>query len=324
MGREKRLWTTRIRRLCLGLILGLVFMPNASMAQLDCRAIGGSPFCSASWHGLSEFYHLVSASFSNVCTIHSAEDEANSCSHASFEIWISPQNVSPKDTFLALQSGKSILIFDETEFSSNLFNYIQNITKSDSSNALHLTLFPSTPKWYINGNAALPVFTIDGDWPEASGSKLQIAWNHPNPHMAVGMAPLYAYAFQPRDKDSSSGRLVVLRDDSLPLSLMLLTLDNRKWLSSIMHWLCPDATCSAALYAPETHPANAPLSRRDRISKDSFFENLQKQVKLFWVNNRRAFDAIPWQKVICVAVGGWTFIVFCIIVPLRRPRQKFQ
>lgn len=269
-------------------------------------------FCRYAWNDFGTFSEVVERSFGRPCFAQNDErvvdtrQESASCADAVVELWISPKNAQAEDFIERFQNGKRIILFDKSTLSSDLYATLKRSPDAE------LTSLSHSPSWHINANDALPVHELSTLWPrgDALSAPLRIAWNHPSPLPSPNGA---IYAFQTTAKNRSRpGSLTVFRDESLPIELMIHTLDNRAWLESAFKTVCPTPPCRIGVYSPNADYSSM-LNRSERHS--------------FFFEFKRSFDeiktqlpSIPWNTIISIALSFWIGVVIFIVIPPRRPR----
>lgn len=276
-----------------------------------CSAHPEWAFCNDAWNGLATFAQIVDKSFQRPCFAQIGADRNDTdlahpiCANAPIELWIAPRHALASDFIKRAKMGKQIIVFDKGDLSAQIYKDVEASSLDDK------------PSWHINANEALPVIELATPWPsnDILPTPIRIAWNHPDP---IRDQNRDIYAFQATFPHSSArdalsaGSLTVFRDESLPIELMLQTLDNRIWMEYVFKHICPDPPCRIDVYAPYTDYSE--LSKNTEYNS-TFSELLRSLDKL-----KSELSPIPWHVVIAIALSFWIGIIIFIIIPPRRPR----
>ena len=164
-------------------------------------------------------------------------------------VWIGVPDVAVDDLRDAVDNGIYLLAFDRSARSMQWFQALTT-QSAEPLEADRIADHPSVAG-HVNGNAWLPAVSADefAAAADATGHGT-VALNHPVP-LASEDGLHYAWAW-PKTQ-TGKGRIVVIRDESLPIRLMLGTLDNRDLMDGILKTACAGRhPCRIHLYEPGT------------------------------------------------------------------------
>ncbi len=310
--------------------------PYGAMAQqgLDCRH-SESAFCDASWKGADAFKKTV-LDLKIKTFYHETIDESaiRTIAGESVHVWIAPGYIEPSVVHSMIEAGARLLVFDETAMSVDLFSE----TYHHPAIEVESPFLPEAS--HINGNRNLPVLAPDPGMIKAFGlpesaEKWQIAYNHPTPLASriEGQVLIYhSYALARQEDEmpenkSKSGRLVAFRDESIPIRLMLNTLDNRRLLTAILASFCADReNCSIHLYEPGAvflSAPPAPLSWQEEWAESMEQAKVRLQEKKDEIKTKAepVMAHFPWKLFLFAVIMAWTILTLFAVFPVGRSRK---
>lgn len=262
-----------------------------------------SEYCDNSWKGLGSFYDFLRGFYIVEYKNSLNAQYLESINSQSVHIWINPPDI-PLELFQsAIEKGGKFLIFDESSFTEKSFNiwYREPVHSEDSPTDNSLS--------HINGNHALPILDISPDF--------RIAMNHPTPLVLKNKdEKVYCYTYSvPPDIQNTpdNGHARIFRDESMVRQLMLYTLDNQKYIKSVLDELCLFNDCKIILYEP-----GFSFSNQEKSREDNFWNTLFNPEDFFWSQ----FKALPWRTIWMTVLSLWMILVLCLSIPLKRNKGQ--
>lgn len=306
---------------CRILILSIIVLLSPSLAfaqnSLDCSQLD-SVYCDSSWRGASELWNLFS-DYHRTYRMHADFNE--DVPHDVVFVWPSPPDLSAQDLRELIDNGAKILVFDESAVSLNWYRSLFN----SSANAVESPMMPEAA--HINGSVHLPVVNVDAAFrlryllPE-NDVPYRVAFNHPTPViMNSDGKNVVELVFRSQANNNSGGALFVIRDESLTTRLMLNTLDNARFIRSVVDSMC-DKKCEIHFFEPdfEVHhddePEDQPESFDDKIQKFSDFANESAE------NLRDRTKHVPWESLAFVLIAAWTMLAIAAAFSWNRMKNK--
>ena len=309
-----------------------LIVPAAVCAQeqLDC-ANSESFFCDDTWRGGAAFYAQIEKWGYSVDYRRTMQSDEKLSRADDVYIWISPSpQIIPKDLAKFLADGAKILVFDESDASLSWYReFVNPVATSEieyqSGSAAHINDNPELPVFYVDSNmrSMMHVSAPDDD------STWLIAMNHPTPIVETDLEELsgyhgsFYYMLPDAPEIPGGGRLIVIRDESFPIRLMLDTLDNRKLLSALIGSLCSGA-CRLHLYEPgfdyicaADTDSEPELSLWERFTDAIASSELITRLRDIW-NDDELMGRVNWRFFFITILVAWLVLALLLAMPLRR------
>ena len=322
----------KIATIC-AVLMSLVPVCALSQTPLDCAHDEASFFCDDSWRGGRSFYHqLEEWGYQPIYHADSMHAESELPHEADVHIWISPPSeIDDHEILKQIESGARILVMDESHVT--LSWYQSYVNAMSAMNGTYPNAFAS----HINNNPDLPVFYVDDamrnqfglETPEDTSTWL-ISMNHPTPIVETdiheGTRGIYHYSLPHHTASSngqSGGQLVVVRDESLLIELMLNTLDNRKLLHALLHELCRSSTtCRIHLF----EPGFTYIQRPETTAEESWFQSFKtsvlsneyiSRIQSVW-HDEALMQRINWRLFFIAILMSWLVLALILALPFKR------
>ena len=274
-----------------------LFLATSSLCHAEIPEI----YDDESWNGLRKFSKIAGQTAHKVVFHPRGSSPDLSSQRDVFIWWGAPDDVSPHEIRNHIPNGATLIVFDRSPRSLEWWSFLTTQTVVPHDVETH------TPR--INGNIQLPVLSCHTSLPDfpSCPDDWQIAWNHPIP-MAENHAVFYSHLWTPNSQ--TSGSLLLFRDESQPINLMLDTLDNEKMMAFVLKSACEKRNpCIIHLFDRHagrlpTAPTSSPFSEIHDLSEVP--EHAQKFLK-------KTIDSLQKQRETLRVVGVIMLMVFCLL-----------
>ena len=181
---------------------------------------------------------------------------------------------------------------------------------------------------HINGNPDLPVFQLEKEFIQKINlpniaQQWQIAMNHPTP-LAIttdkqSQQMTFIYTIPGND-----GTALIIRDESLLNNLMIGTLDNKVFFSTILNTFCADKfTCTIKLFEPEaSYPNNSDLPLSDSVPSKTLqsLSQIKENIEKLKESHGDGLKKLPWGFILLLLTAIWTAIALLMNFPPGRSK----